>query len=75
MAGATPNLDNAMPSEPENLVRDIDGLKERIVSAWHDMLSKPMTAAERQALRDSIESLISELNNLQKKLDELPGPG
>jgi len=39
------------------------------------MLSKPMTAAERQALRDSIESLISELNNLHKKLDELPGPG
>jgi hypothetical protein len=64
-----------MPSERENLVRDIDGLKERILSAWHDMLSKPMTAAEREELRDSLESLISELNNLQTKVDQLPGPG
>jgi flagellar hook-associated protein FlgK len=39
------------------------------------MLSKPMKAAERQELRDSLESLISELNNLQTKLDQLPGPG
>ena len=64
-----------MPSERENLVRDIDGLKERILSAWQDMLAKPMTAAERQELRNSLESLISELNNLQTKLDRLPGPG
>ena len=64
-----------MPSERENLVRDIDGLKERIQSAWQDMLSKPMTAGERQELRESLESLIGELNNLHTKLDQLPGPG
>ena len=63
-----------MPSEREKLVRDIDCLKERIRLAWHDMLSKPMTAGERQELRGSIESLISKLNNLQTKLDQLPGP-
>ena len=64
-----------MPSERERLVRDIDGLKERIQLVWHDMLSKPMTVGERQELRDSLESLISELNNLQTKVDQLPGPG
>jgi len=64
-----------MPSERENIVRDIDGLKERILSAWNDMLSKPLTAAERQELRASLESLISELNKLQTKLNQLPGPG
>jgi len=64
-----------MPSERENLVRDIDGLKDRIQLVWRDTLSKPMTAGERQELRDSLESLVSELNNLQTKLDQLPGPG
>lgn len=64
-----------MPSEREKLVRDIDGLKDSIRLAWHDMLSKPMKAGDRQELRDSIESLISELNNLKTKLDQLPGPG
>jgi hypothetical protein len=63
-----------MSSERENLFRDIDGLKERILSAWSDMLSKPMTATERQELRDSLESLIGELNKLQTKLNQLPGP-
>ena len=76
MAGATiPILIMQMPSERENLVRDIDGLKDRIQLVWRDTLSKPMTAGERQELRDSLESLISELNNLQTKLDQLPGPG
>ena len=64
-----------MPSERERLVRDIDGLKERIQLVWHDMLSKPMTVGERQELRDSLKSLISELNSLQTKVDQLPGPG
>jgi len=64
-----------MPSERENLVRDIDGLKDRIQLVWRDTLSKPMTAGERQELRDSLESLVSELNNLETKLDQLPGPG
>jgi len=76
MAGATiPILIMQMPSERENLVRDIDGLKDRIQLVWHDVLSKPMTAGERQELRDTLESLISELNNLETKLDQLPGPG
>ena len=47
-----------MPSERENLVRDIDGLKDRIQLVWRDTLSKPMTAGERQELRDSLESLV-----------------
>ena len=64
-----------MPSEREKLIRDIDGLKQSIQLAWHDMLSKPMKTGERQELRDSLESLISELHNLQTKLDQLPGPG
>lgn len=64
-----------MLSEREKLVRDIDGLKDRIQLVWQDMLAKPMTAGQRQELRDSVESLISELNNLQTKLDQLPGPG
>ena len=64
-----------MPSEREKLVRDIEGLKDRIRLEWTDILSKPMTAAERQSLRISLETLISELNNLQTKLDQLPGPG
>ena len=64
-----------MPSEREKLERDIEGLKERIQLAWHDMLSEQMTAGERQELRDSLESLISDLNNLHTKLDRLPGPG
>jgi len=64
-----------MPSEREKLVRDIEGLKDRIQLAWREMLSKPMTAGERQELRSSLESLISELNGLHTKLDQLPGPG
>ena len=76
MARATiPILIMPMPSERENLVRDIDGLKDRIQLVWRDTLSKPMTAGERQELRDSLESLVSELNNLETKLDQLPGPG
>jgi flagellar hook-associated protein FlgK len=64
-----------MPSEREKLARNIEGLKENIQLAWHDMLSKPMTAGERQELRDNIESLVGELNRLHTKLDQLPGPG
>ena len=64
-----------MPSEREKLFRDIEGLKDRIRLAWLDMTSEPMTAGERQGLRNSVESLISELNNLRTKLDQLPGPG
>jgi len=70
-----PILIMPMPSEREKLVRDMEGLKDRIRLAWLDMLSEPMTAGERQAFRNSLESLISELNNLHTKLDQLPGPG
>src|SRR5262249_13002747 len=51
-----------MPSERENLVRDIDGLKDSIQLAWFDMISKPMAAGERQELRKSVESLVMELD-------------
>jgi hypothetical protein len=73
--GPHPILEMPTPSEREELVRDIEGLKDRIRLAWHAILSEPMTAGERQALRASLESLISELNNLHTKLDQLPGPG
>jgi len=61
-----------MPSEREKLVRDIDGLKERIRLAWLDMISKPMAAEERQELRKSIDSLVRELDNLRTRLDQAP---
>ncbi len=61
-----------MPSERESLVRDINGLKESIRLAWMDMIAKPMTAAERAELRDSINSLVTDLDALRSKLDRLP---
>jgi flagellar hook-associated protein FlgK len=64
-----------MPSGREKMSRDIEGLRDSIKLAWHDILSEPMTAGERQEFRTNLESLISELNNLRTKLEELPGPG
>jgi hypothetical protein len=61
-----------MPSERENLVRDIDGLRDSIQLAWFDMISKPMAAEERQELRKSVVSLVTELDILQTRLDQLP---
>ena len=61
-----------MLTEREELIRDIDGLKERIRLAWMDMVSKPMTAAERQELAQSLDTLIKDLNSLRTKLDQLP---
>jgi hypothetical protein len=50
----------------------INVLKERLSLAWVDMVSKPMTPAERQELRKSIDSLIKDLDKLRTKLDQLP---
>jgi hypothetical protein len=61
-----------MPIERENLIQDINVLKERLSLAWVDMVSKPMTPAERQELRKSINSLIKDLDKLRTKLDQLP---
>jgi uncharacterized coiled-coil DUF342 family protein len=61
-----------MPSEREALVQDINGLKESIRLAWMDMISKSMTAAERAELRNSIDSLVKDLDSLRSKLDRLP---
>jgi SMC interacting uncharacterized protein involved in chromosome segregation len=61
-----------MRSEREKLVRDINGLKENISLAWMDMISEPMTAAEREELRKSIDSLIKDLDSLRSKLDRQP---
>ena len=61
-----------MPSEREKLVRDINGLKESISVAWMDVISKPMTAAERGELRSSIDSLVKDLDSLRSRLDRLP---
>ena len=70
--GHIPILIMPMPNEREKLVRDIDGLKERIRLAWLDMISSPMAPAERQELRRSIESLVRELDNLRTRLDQAP---
>ena len=61
-----------MSSEREKLVRDINSLKESISVAWMDMISKPMTVAERGELRRSIDSLVKDLDSLRSKLDQLP---
>jgi hypothetical protein len=36
-----------------------------------DMISKPMTAPERAELRNSIDSLVKELDSLRSKVDRL----
>jgi hypothetical protein len=36
------------------------------------MVSKPMTAAEREQSRKSIDLLVKDLDNLRTKLDQLP---
>jgi len=36
------------------------------------MISKPTTAAEREELRRSIDSLVKDLDSLRSKLDRLP---
>jgi hypothetical protein len=59
------------PTEREKLVRDINGLKEIISLAWMD-ISEPMTAAERAEMRNSIDSLVKDLDRLRSKLDRLP---
>jgi hypothetical protein len=61
-----------MSTERERLVRDINNLKGRVSLVWLDMISKPMTPAERQELRTSIESLLKELDTLRAKLDQPP---
>jgi flagellar hook-associated protein FlgK len=58
-------------TEREELIREINGLKESIRVAWTDMVSKPMAPAERQELRQSLGTLVHDLNNLRTKLDQL----
>jgi hypothetical protein len=60
-----------MPGEREKLVGDINRLEESITSAWMDMIAKPMTTAERAELRNTIVSLIRDLDTLRSKLDRL----
>jgi len=71
MAGATTQI-MPMPTQREILVRDIDGLKERLRLEWLDMISKPLEPVERQELRKSVESLVRELDNLRTRLDQAP---
>ena len=61
-----------MATDLERLVRDINSLKERVSLVRLDMISKPITPAERQELRKSIESLVKELDTLRAKLDQPP---
>ncbi len=64
-----------MRIERENLIQDINVLKERLSLAWVDMVSKPMTPPERQELRKSIDSLIKDLNKLRTTSCRNPGLG
>ena len=64
--------DCRMPTEQEKLIRDINGLKESVRLGWLEMASRPMGPAERQELRRSIDSLVTELNNLRMMLDQPP---
>lgn len=52
-----------MPSERDTLVRDINSLKESIRSAWMDMISKSMTAAERADLRMLVARMRAQKQN------------
>jgi flagellar biosynthesis/type III secretory pathway ATPase len=61
-----------MPTERQELIRDIDGLKESICLAWMDMISKPMTPAEREELAKSLDTLVKDLDNLRTKLERKP---
>jgi hypothetical protein len=61
-----------MAHEQEKLLQDINGLKESIRSTWIDMNSVPMTPAERQEVRKSIDSLVAELDVLRTELVQLP---
>ena len=61
-----------MPTERENLIQDINGLKASICLAWMDMISKRMTAGERLELAQSLDTLVHDLDNLRTKLDQLP---
>jgi hypothetical protein len=61
-----------MTTDRERLVRDINDLKERVSLVWLNMISKPMTPAERQELRKSIESFLKKLDTLLAKLDQPP---
>lgn len=56
--------------ELQRLQHDIDTLKESIRLDWVDMASRPMSPAERGALRTHIGFLIRELENLLRRLDE-----
>jgi hypothetical protein len=61
-----------IPTERQELIRDIDGLKESICLAWMDMISKPMTPAEREELAKSLDTLVKDLDNLRTKLERKP---
>jgi hypothetical protein len=61
-----------MAHEQEKLLQDINGLKESIRLTWIDMNSVPMTPAERQEVRKSIDSLVAELDVLRTELVQLP---
>ena len=53
-----------MLTEREKLFQGIDDLKKNIGLAWLEVISKPMTAGERQELCTRVESLVRELDNL-----------
>ena len=58
-------------TEREKLAQDINGLRKNISLAWVDVISKPMTVAERRELSKNIGSLVEQLDELQLRLDQL----
>jgi hypothetical protein len=61
-----------IPTERQELIRDIDSLKESICLAWMDMISRPMIPAERGELAKSLDTLVKDLHNLRTKLERKP---
>ena len=57
--------------ERDNLIRDINGLKESIRLALLTIGSEPMTDAERRELLKSIGSLEKHLYDLRTRLGQL----
>ena len=61
-----------MAAEEEELFAHINDLEESIHLTWTAMESEPMTPAEREKARKSIDSLVAGLEILRTKFVQLP---
>jgi hypothetical protein len=55
-------------TDEEDLLREIDLIRESIRRDWEDLASKSLTAGQRKAIRDDIQMCIGALKNLRAKL-------